>query len=171
MCAYYTVDNGMRGEVAARTERLSRKHPRVSRPFTPSLQILQLHRIVGSFASDGHIVRVRLPQTGGGDAHELRVGAQLVDRRAPYVAHPGPEAADHLEQDVRDWALVRHASLDSLGYELPGRHLAFLEIPIRASVLHCRETSHAANHLEPPALQKNRLARALLRSRQHRAHH
>ena len=97
--------------------------------------------------------------------------AQLVDRRAADVAHAAAKTADHLEQHVAHGAAIRHAPLDALGHQLLRRQLALLEVAIGASVLHRRETAHAAHHLEAASLEQERFARALLRAGEHRAHH
>src|SRR6476661_6753113 len=69
--------------------------------------------IVRSLFRDGHVVRVRLAQPGGRDAHEAR-GLHLGDRRGAAVAHRLPQAADQLVDDRAQRALVGDPSLDSL---------------------------------------------------------
>ena len=114
---------------------------------------------------------MRLAKTSRGDPNELGVRAQLVDRAAPHVAHAAAQSADHLEQHVGHGTAIRHASLDPFGHQLLRRQLALLEIAIGAAVLHRRQAAHAAHHLEAAAFEQERLARALLRAGQHRAHH
>src|SRR5450759_4009753 len=108
---------------------------------------------------------------GGGDPDELRFGAELFDVGAPDVSHSAAEAAHHLEQHVAHRTLVWNTPLDSLWYQLLGGHLAFLKIPIGASILHRGETAHAANHLETAALEEERFTRTFFGSGEHRSHH
>src|SRR5207247_6241656 len=73
--------------------------------------------IVRRLLRDRHIVRVRLAESRGRDAHELRV-VHLLDRRRAAVAHRLPKSTDELVDDRRERPLVRNASLDALGHEL-----------------------------------------------------
>src|SRR6185503_6874025 len=93
------------------------------------------------------------------------------DAAAAHVAHAAAQPPDHLEEHVEHGALVRYAPLDPFRHELLRRQLALLEVPVGAAVLHGGEAAHAAHHLEAPALEQERLARALLGASQHRAHH
>src|SRR2546430_7347781 len=63
------------------------------------------------------------------------------------------------------------SSLDAFGHELGRRDLALLEVPIGGAFFHGAETAHPADHFEAPALEQERLTRALLRAGEHRAHH
>ena len=76
------------------------------------------HGVVGRFAGDVDIVRVALAQARGGDAHELRGGAQRFNVGRAAVAHAGAETADHLIHRVGHRSAVRYAALDALGDEL-----------------------------------------------------
>src|ERR1043166_8670049 len=135
-------------------------------PAGPSLQ-----GIIRCFPCDRHVVRMRFAQTGRGDAYEFGARAQLFDGGAAHVAHAAAHAADHLIKHVADGTLVRHASLDPLGHELPERKLAVLEVAVAASVLHRRQRTHAAHHLETSPLEQKRLARTLFGAGEHRPHH
>src|SRR5919197_5314520 len=73
--------------------------------------------IVRRLFRDRHVVRMRLAQARGGDAHELRA-LHLLDRRRAAVAHRLAETADELVEDRCERALVRNASFDPLGNEL-----------------------------------------------------
>src|SRR5579872_3211974 len=129
---------------------------------------LDSHGVVGRFAGDRDVVRMRLAQTGARDADELRLRAQRLDRLATDVSHAAAQSAYHLIDHIADGSLVRHTSLDALGHQFLRRHLAFLEVAIRAPVLHGRETAHPPDHLEAAALEEERLARTLLCSCEHR---
>src|SRR5690606_32526194 len=52
--------------------------------------------VVRCLARDGHRVRVGFAQAAAGDAYELRLRPQLVDRGAAEVPHPRAQAADQL---------------------------------------------------------------------------
>src|SRR5450759_40536 len=95
-----------------------------------------LQAVVRRFASDRHVVRVRLAQSRGGNAHETSLCAKLLDRAATDVAHSAAQATDHLEQHVGDRPSVRHAALYPLRNELLRRELAFLEVAVGAAILH-----------------------------------
>src|SRR5690606_22311791 len=101
---------------------------------------------------------------------EARPGAKLVDRPRADVAHSRPEAADKLVDGVGDGPLVGHPALDPLRHELP-RVALLLEVAVGGSLLHGTEAPHPANRLEPPALEQDGLARALVGAREHGPHH
>src|SRR5205807_725584 len=113
----------------------------------------KLQRVVRCLSRDGNVVWVRLAESRARDAHELRFSTELFDIRAPYISHSATQTADHLEEHIAHRALERDSALDSLGHQLPGGHLAFLEIAIGAAVLHRGQAPHAANHLEATALE------------------
>src|SRR5690348_14494327 len=127
----------------------------------------KLQRVVRCLSRNGNVVGMRLTKSGAGDAYEFGLRTKLIDVRASYISHSTAQAADHLEEDVAHWSLVGNASFDSFRYQLPGRHLSFLEVPVGAPVLHRGETPHAANHLEATTLQQQRFARAFLGAGQH----
>src|SRR5262249_26477745 len=77
-----------------------------------------LDPVVRGFLRDLHVVDVALAQAGGGDADELRLGAQLLDVLAAAVPHPAAKAAHQLEDVHRQRALVRNPPLDALGDQL-----------------------------------------------------
>src|SRR5712664_2880509 len=114
---------------------------------------------------------VRFAQPRRGDLNEFGLAAERFDVAHPAVAHATAEPTHHLENHVGGRPPVRHASLDALGYEFGRRNLAFLEVAVGGALFHGAEAAHAADHLEAPALEQERLARALLRTREHRAHH
>src|ERR1017187_6352881 len=76
-----------------------------------------LHAVVRRFPGDRHVMRVRLAETGRGDLDELGVALQRRDVPGTAIPHATAEAANHLEQDVGDGALVRHPSLDARSEE------------------------------------------------------
>ena len=82
-------------------------------------------------------MRMALGQAGSGDPDELALRSQLINGLRAAVAHAGPQAADHLEDRVRQRSLVGHASFDAFGHQLL---LAFLEIAVLGADRHCRYT-------------------------------
>src|SRR6476661_7852440 len=99
-------------------------------------------------------MRMRLAQSGRGDAHELCLRPKLFDVGASYISHSTAQTTDHLEENVAHRPFVRNTTFDSLGDELLRGHFALLEIAVGATVLHRSETAHTANHLEATTLQQ-----------------
>src|SRR5206468_6932125 len=130
-----------------------------------------LEAVVRSFAGDHDVVRVRFAQARGRDLDELGLGPERLDVAHPAIPHAAAEAAHHLEDHVGGGTPVGHAALDALGHELRRRHLTLLEVAVGGAFLHGAEAAHPADHLEAPALEQERLARALLGAREHRPHH
>src|SRR5687767_6856058 len=106
-----------------------------------------LSRVVRRLSRDRHVVGMRLAQSRHRNPDELRSRPQIVDGGRPHIAHTAAKTADHLIEHVRHGAFIRDAPLDTLGYELPGRELPFLEVAVRAAILHGAERSHSPNHL------------------------
>ena len=75
-------------------------------------------RIVGSFLGDDDVVRMALVDRGGGYLDKPGLGPEFVDGSGSAVAHAGPQAADELEDEFGEGALVRNTALDALGNEL-----------------------------------------------------
>src|SRR5213076_1069712 len=121
-----------------------------------------LQAVVRSFAGDHDVVRVRFAQARGRDLDELGLGAERLDVAHPAIPHAAAEAAHHLEDHVGRGTPVGHAALDALGHELRRRDLTLLEVAVGGAFLHGAEAAHPADHLEAPALEQERLARALL---------
>src|SRR6266540_4438696 len=128
--------------------------------------------IVGRLLRDRHVVRMRLAQPRGGDAHELGL-LQLRKRRRAAVAHRLPQPADELIEDVPHRALVRDAPLDALG----DHPVDVLDVALEVAVLreparlHRADRAHAAVLLEALALVHHDVAGALLRTCEERAEH
>src|SRR5256714_7296495 len=101
--------------------------------------------IVRRLFRDRHVVRMTLPQAGGGDADELRA-LHLVDRRSAAVAPGLAQPADELVEDGRKRALVGNSALDPLRHELGDVLDVALEVPVprRATCAHGAEGTHAA---------------------------
>src|SRR5213079_3312422 len=133
--------------------------------------VKRLEAVIRSFAGDYDVVRVGLPQPGTRDLDELGLGPERVDVAHAAVAHAAAQPTHHLKDHVRGRPSVGHASLDAFGHELGRRDLAFLEVTISGAFFHGAEAAHAADHLEAPALEQERLTRALLRAGEHEAHH
>ena len=109
-----------------------------------------------------------LAQSRGGDAHELRGGAQRFDVRRAAVTHTGAEAADHLVHRFGHRPAVWHAPLNALGNELG---VFLLEVAVLRPLRHRSERTHAAVDLELAALEHLGLARGFLAPGKHRAEH
>src|SRR5882724_5258087 len=77
-----------------------------------------LDRVVGGFLGDRDVVGMRLAEAGPADAHELRLGAELLDRLGAAVAHAGAQAADELVDEFAEPALERDHAFHALGDEL-----------------------------------------------------
>ena len=110
---------------------------------------------------------------GPGDPHELRPGAQFLDRCAAGVAHGRAQPPGQLLDDGDQAALVRHPALDSLRhqlFELLGRVLL---VAVGRTVLlgHGAQRAHAAVGLVGTPLVQLHLARGLLRSGEKTADH
>src|SRR4029453_17914914 len=87
--------------------------------------ILQLHRlIIDRLFGDDDIVGVAFPESAGRDADELGVGAQIVEVAGADIAHPGPQSAHELENDVAERTTIRHARLNAFSDKFAGRVLA-----------------------------------------------
>src|SRR5215203_4502543 len=112
---------------SART-RLYRVHADWSATPAPRGMRPKLPVVVRRLARDGDVVGMRLAEPAAGDAHEARVGAQLLDGAAAAVAHPGAEPAHELVDGVGDGTLVRHPPLDPLRHELPA--IGLLEVAV-----------------------------------------
>src|SRR3984893_16644982 len=54
--------------------------------------------VIGRLLGDGHVMHVALAYAGGGDTHERRSGAHLLDVIAAGVAHRGAQSAGELVQ-------------------------------------------------------------------------
>src|SRR5262245_14962909 len=117
---------------------------RSSGPGSGRLRTSASAPIVRRLLRDRHVVRMRLPQARGADAHEPGV-VHLVDRRRAAVTHRLPQPADELVDDRSERPLVRDAPLDSLRHELVHRFDVALEIAIlRETRAHRAERRHAA---------------------------
>ena len=88
-------------------------------------------------------------QTRAGNLDELAVLAQVVDVLRTAVAHAGADAANHLEDGVRQNSLIRHAPFNTFGDELLR---VLLEVAVFRAVLHRAQRTHAAVHLVGTAL-------------------
>src|ERR1700681_4519151 len=119
-------------------------------------------RIVRALAGNGDVVDVAFAGAGAGDAHELRLLAQLLEVAGADVAHGGAEPTGELVQDIAEWALERHLPLDPLGHELQRILDVLLEVAVGGAACHSRHRAHAAITLVRAALIQIDLARTLL---------
>src|SRR5688572_19387076 len=112
-----------------------------------------------------------LPQARGGDAHELRLGAQLVHGRAAAVAHARAQAAHQLIDEVGEAALGGDHAFDALRHEF----VAVLDGPLAVTLLgaldHGAFGAHAAIGLVAAPLVDDGVAGALLAAGEEAAHH
>src|SRR3990167_3452364 len=130
--------------------------------------------VVGGFFGDLHVVHMALADTGRGDLDELRLVAHVFNAGATAVAHGGPQATGHLEDDGDDRALVGHAAFDALGHQFVGVRVpgaGLLEIAVGAALLHGTNGAHAAVALVAAALVQHDLARRFFGAGEHAAHH
>ena len=115
-----------------------------------------------------------LAHPGGGDLHEFGSVAHVFDGFAAAIAHARPQAAGHLVDDGHQRAFVRDAAFDALGHQLVGIRIAggrFLEVAVRAPLLHCADGAHAPVTLVAAPLEQHDLAGRLLGAGEHAAHH
>src|SRR5262245_50119700 len=75
-------------------------------------------RVVGRLGCHLDVVRVALPQPGGGDADELPIALEIADGRCAGVTHCRPQPSDELVGDGRKRAAVRRLAFDALRYQL-----------------------------------------------------
>src|SRR5471032_1232089 len=115
-------------------------------------------------------MNVALAQAGRGDAHELRLGAQLFDAVAAGVAHAAAQSADHLEDVHGQRTLVRHASFDAFRHELQIFRVG-LEVAVLRTLLHGADGAHSAVRLVRAYLEENDVARGFLGAGEERADH
>ena len=113
-------------------------------------------------------MRVALLETGARDAHELRLGAQLLYIMSADIAHTGAQAPHHLIDRLGHGAAERHATLDAFGNELL---VVLLEVTVAAAAGHRAHAAHAAVDLELPALEHLGVAGRFLAAGEHGAEH
>src|SRR5688572_1726729 len=130
-----------------------------------------LRAVVGGFLGDDDAVNVALAQAGRADAHELRLGAQLVDGAAAGVAHARAQTAEELVDRLGEPAAVGHAPLDALGDQLAGLGHLGLEVAVLGAGAHGAQRAHAAVDLVAAPLVEDDLARRLVGAGEERADH
>src|SRR6266508_2686881 len=138
--------------------------------WTPA-SAASIRPVVRRFLLDDDVVHVALAQAGGGDPHEARLLAELLDRLASEVAHAAAEPAGELVERHLDGPLVRDAPLDPLGHELVGVRDVRLDVRVLRDLLHRAERAHAPLRLVAAPLVEEDLARRLLGAREERADH
>ena len=69
-------------------------------------------RIVRALARDRHIVHMAFTDAGAGDAHELGLGMEVLDRTGADITHGGTQSADELVQHALGRALSTEALLN-----------------------------------------------------------
>src|SRR5262249_27353945 len=126
-------------------------------------------RVIGRFLGDDDIVRVALLDRGAGDRDEPGLGPEFFDGAGAAVAHAGAEAADELEDEIGERALVGDPAVDAFGDELLGRLVlgvrrpggSVLAVAVVGPLGHGADGAHAAIRLEAAAAVDDRLAGAL----------
>src|SRR5215213_9933154 len=122
---------------------------RVSAGFSaPTL----LDPVIRRLLDDLDIMHVRFAHAGGRDLDELALRAQLVDRRAPGVAHARAQAAHELLDHPHRAAFVSDAPFHAFRHQLVDVHVGVLEVAVRRALLHRAERAHAAIRLVRAAL-------------------
>src|SRR4051812_26474563 len=157
--------------------------PRLARPISISV-IWFLPGSTGSAAGvvrrlDRHldVVRVRLLQPGGGDAHERALVLELLHRPRTAVPHRLAQTADQLVGDGGQRSAVRHLTLDALGDQLLVAADVALEVAVlgvrlaQAAGLHRAERAHPAVRLELLAVDEHQVARRLIAPGEQRTQH
>src|SRR6185436_17270622 len=119
-------------------------------------------RVVGCFLGDRDVVGVGFPEAGSRDAHELSLGAELVDRLRAAVAHAGAEAADELVDEFAEAALEGDHAFDAFGDELGLVLDRALAVALLRAAHHGAFGAHAAVDLVAAALVDHGLAGAFL---------
>src|SRR6185436_13772712 len=119
----------------------------------------------------GDVVGMRLAQARAADPHELRVGAELVDRLGAAVAHARAEAADELVDELAEAALERDHAFDAFGDELGLVLDRALAVALLRAADHGAFGAHAAVDLVAAALVDHGLAGAFLAAREETADH
>ncbi len=113
-------------------------------------------------------MRMALQQTGRSDFHKLRLFPQGGQIFRPAVAHTSAHTAQHLVDSISHRAFVGNAALNALRHQLAG---VLLEVTVFGALLHRRQGTHTAIHLEATALVNFHLAGAFLGTGQQAAHH
>src|SRR5207244_8355748 len=112
--------------------------------------------VVRSLFGDDDVVHVALLEPLRRDADELRLGAKLLDRLAPRVAHAAAEPAHELVEDAGERAAVRDAPFDPFGDELLVGSAA-LSVAVLRALAHRAHRAHAAVHLVAAPLVEHEL--------------
>src|SRR5689334_854752 len=76
------------------------RRPRGARHCNRSRLRRVLNRVIRRFLRDMYIVRVTFGHARPGHATELRLGSKLVDVLRAAIPHAGPQAADHLVDEI-----------------------------------------------------------------------
>ena len=149
----------MERKKAYRNEKQTLRQERL--PFAERFVQLDLreNRVVGSFLGNLDIVGVALLESCPCNAHKLCLIVQLLDICTACVAHARAQAAQQLEDGVRQRPLIRDPALNPFGYKFL---LLALEIAVAAASAHGPQTAHAPVDLAllcqplPPVLSQCR---------------
>src|SRR5262249_46705311 len=113
-----------------------------SRGVFPCKETL-LYPVIGSFASDDHVVNVALAQARGRNLPEFAVVLHLLQAGHAAITHAAAQAAHELIDQSGERAFVRYLPFDSFGHRFSALG-TFLAVAIRGAGLHRRERAHAA---------------------------
>ena len=104
------------------------------------------------------------------DADETRC-LQCLNILSTAVTHTRANTTYELIYSLRELTLERHATYDTLGYELHDINLALLEVAVCRASLHGVDRAHATVCLELTAVVDDSLAGRLLSTCEHRTYH
>src|SRR5215212_9102705 len=99
-----------------------------------------------------NIVGMAFRHAGAGDAAEAGFAAEGFDIGGAAVAHAGAEAADHLIDEVAQWAAIRDSAFDAFGDEFFGLGDLALAIAVFGAVDHGPHATHSAVGFVSPSL-------------------
>src|SRR4051794_3264623 len=98
--------------------------------------------VIGRFLRDGDVMRMALLHTCRAHQNEAGPRAQLLNVASATVAHACPQSAYQLVDERRQWTLVRHSPLDSLGNQLVPRG-GILPVAVLRAGHHGAERTHS----------------------------
>src|SRR3954466_3977244 len=94
-----------------------------------------LDSVIWRLLHDLHVMHMRLPHARGGDLHELRLAAHLVDGGAAGVSHACAQAAEQLLDHPDRAALFRAGPLSAFRAQFVDFHLEILEVAVGPPLL------------------------------------
>src|SRR5450631_2286192 len=126
--------------------------------------------VVGSFASDDHVVNVAFAQARGRDTDKLAAFVKLLQVCCAAITHPATQTTYELIDECGKGPFVGNLALDAFGDGFTARY-AFLRVAVRRARLHGAERTHAAVGLECAPLVQDGLAGGFLGAGEETANH